>query len=354
MNGVEEDSKSFSNFTINSTSPLEIGALPGQSGEDFIGQVQDVAVYDQAIFQGEADTLDSDHPEYVRGDTTIQGNLIGLQANGSPLGNTGSGVVIGTAHARIGGAGAGEGNVIAANTGVGVSISADEALVEGNDIGTGPLGSESFLGNGDVGVLVVGGLYTQIGRAGAGNVISDNAGGGVEIANSALDNVVSGNRIGTDGSGLSPLPNQGFGVSVEMGSTGATIGGASTADGNVISANHGDGIDITGASNDVLVMNNDIGVGLDGTRGLANFDDGISIVGSSSAQIGGDSGNIIANNTGDGVSIAGLSTNHSLGNDAFSDGQAVTQSQFLAAEAGSGPPFDTLITSAGDEIDFCP
>src|SRR5206468_3027686 len=103
--------------------------------------------------------------------------------------------------------------------------------------------------------------------SGAGNLISGNLGDGIHITGSgATGNVVLGNFIGTDGTGMFALGNGGVGVFLGNGASSNTIGGATasapaviapgvgsllglTSDfaGNLISGNLGDGvyIDIT-------------------------------------------------------------------------------------------------------------
>ena len=56
--------------------------------------------------------------------SVVQGNFIGTDANGANLGNTGDGVTIDNAsNNTIGGTASGAGNMIAFNTGAGVTVS---------------------------------------------------------------------------------------------------------------------------------------------------------------------------------------------------------------------------------------
>ena len=70
-----------------------------------------------------------------------------------------------------------------------------------------------------------------------GNVISGNGNDGVQIYGSAIFNVVAGNKIGTDVTGTVALGNSSSGVEVDAGCSGNTIGGTTAGAGNVISAN---------------------------------------------------------------------------------------------------------------------
>ncbi len=81
--------------------------------------------------------------------------------------------------------------------------------------------------------------------AGARNVISGNTANGVEITGSgASGNVVLGNLIGTDVTGTAKLGNTENGVAVILSASRNTIGGAASGAGNVISGNSGGGIDL--------------------------------------------------------------------------------------------------------------
>ena len=114
----------------------------------------------------------------------------------------------------------------------------------------------------------------QIGGAvGAGNIISDNAGDGVEIdGTGATQNLVAANLIGTGPGGgyifgTGHPGNRGDGVDIED-APDNIIGGNSAAEGNMISFNAGAGVYITGASAlSNVVSNNIIGLTSDGTPG---------------------------------------------------------------------------------------
>ena len=156
----------------------------------------------------------------------------------------------------------------------------------------------------------------------SGNVISGNKFAGMNITN-ASNIQVSGNYIGVGADGLTALGNCGDGSD---GSTGAIAIGYSqsiTISGNVIAANHCNGIRAAGTGNpgsdpdNVVVTGNLIGVGADGVtpRGnggaVANADCGVKILANSDAVHNAVSGNVIANNQycgvlgfGDGISGA--------------------------------------------------
>ena len=89
--------------------------------------------------------------------------------------------------------------------------------------------------------------------AAARNLISANNTGVLITGSSASSNVVQGNYIGTDITGTAPLPNETDGVVINVNASGNLIGGSSTAAGNVIAFNPGDGVLVdTGIFNSIL------------------------------------------------------------------------------------------------------
>jgi titin len=181
----------------------------------------------------------------------VQGNRIGTDDTGAyALGNGSNGVAInGISGNTI------SGNTISANGGQGVLLEASGAsgnLVQGNLIGTDVTGllatdaNGNSLGNTGDGVDILSGASNNTigGAAGLANVISGNRADGVSIANTnSTGNVVQGNFIGTDVTGLLPLRNLGNGVHL-LGTSDNLIGGATTGTGNLISGNGGNGVEI--------------------------------------------------------------------------------------------------------------
>ena len=155
------------------------------------------------------------------------------------------------------------GNLLSGN-GNGIWIYGPESsgnVIQHNAIGT-DLALTQADGNG-VGVLVQDAPNNQIGIVGSGNLISGNRVAGVQLIGAdAAGNRVQRNLIGTDISGLAPLPNGINGVVIGSGATGNIIGGVSGSQ-NYISGNaqvgvliHGDsGPDTSGN----IVANNWIG-----------------------------------------------------------------------------------------------
>ncbi len=128
----------------------------------------------------------------------VQGNFIGTDVTGTvALGNLSDGVLInfGSINNTIGGTTSAARNVISGNGGNGVRSDYHPTTVQGNFIGTQMNGS-SPLGNGSNGVLInfVGGNTIGGTASGAGNTIAFNGGDGVFV-NSGPGNSVRGNSI---------------------------------------------------------------------------------------------------------------------------------------------------------------
>ncbi len=220
------------------------------------------------------------------GSNVVEGNEVGIDINGKPIAN-GNGVFVqsigvfiqNSAGNMIGGGSGGPSdsakNVISGNSQAGVQISGLYSTgneIQGNYIGT------DLKGNGRPGIAA---LTSQdpntlqtIGVSintpspsntfsGANNVISDNvisgnlvgvniAGQGSGTAGSGTvqgvpigQNLVVGNKIGTDWTGMAPDPNFEYGVYIDN-SSANSIGGTGNGQGNLISANGIDGIEIFG------------------------------------------------------------------------------------------------------------
>jgi parallel beta-helix repeat protein len=180
---------------------------------------------------------------------TVIGNFIGTDVTGRvAFGNRDDGVFIhGAQQNLVGGRTAGEGNVISGNGRWGVNLWGMGVMsntVIGNYIGTNAIGTAA-IGNTQHGVVIgdsaEGNLIGGIGT-GEGNLISGNEGDGVSVENSHR-NIVAGNYIGMDASGVSTLGNRGAGVSIHDGSQHNMVG-----PGNMIAYNADAGIPINGAT----------------------------------------------------------------------------------------------------------
>jgi CSLREA domain-containing protein len=223
---------------------------------------------------------------------TISNNHIGTDADASEdLGNSQSGVFVEGAPGVVvggngaGGAGAGasgEGNIISGNNEHGVEIIGDGASgarVLGNFIGVN-LNSSGFsdIGNSQDGVFVSSAPQVEVGGtvAGQGNTISDNGDNGVQLFGSTSNNEVLGNRIGTNRNGSSDFGNADDGVLIR--SSGNVVGGTATGARNVISGNDRYGVHLSGSgTTDNVVLGNRIGTDLNGTTDIGNTFSGVLI-----------------------------------------------------------------------------
>ena len=262
----------------------------------------------------------------------VAGNFIGINSTGTGAqGNGATGVLIhsGSGH-LVGGTVAAARNVISANIGHGVQVllgAAMNHLVQGNFIGTDATGTIG-LGNQGDGVEMLSGTQNIINctvggtTAGAGNVISANAGVGVQFITVGTSNLVQGNIIGADASGTNDLGNGSSGVAINEANN-CTVGGTVAGAGNVISGNGSNGVRINAATaTGNRVQGNRIGTRADGATQLQNSSDGVLILNSASNNtIGGAAGegNVIAFNQGAGVMVGSGIGNAIQSNSIFSN-----------------------------------
>jgi len=303
-------------------------------------------------------------------ENVITDNLIGTDVTGAvKLGNL-EGVVIlpGASGNKVGsaypGLGKAYGNVISGNTLTGVLVLGSTTtgnVIQANDIGTNLAGSPT-LGNGANGVLIVGGANGNIvGGANLpefsylpGNVISGNHQNGVEIAGSGTNNnVVSGNLIGTDPSGVNPLPNSLDGVLVTLDAAGNIIGGANALSlGNAVSANMMSGVVINQSATNNTVQGNTIGTNSIALPALGNGQDGVDLESSNNTL----TDNVISGNFATGVVVAGsdnLIQSNKIGTNSLGT-QAVPNDQdgvFMSVTIGpGGNTLGGTTTGAGNVI----
>jgi hypothetical protein len=248
----------------------------------------------------------------------IEGNFIGLNATGTGvLSNAFHGVAIsgGAQNNIVGTTTPGAGNVISGNTIDGVFITGantNNNVVQGNLVGLNANGSAGAP-NGGAGVDVANGPQSTI--VGPGNVVSGNAASGV-IVNAVNGTMVQGNYIGTNPGGTIAIPNSQAGVYIAFGAQNTAVGGTATAARNIISGNTGDGIDLNNVSN-TTVRGNYIGVDVTGAAAMPNGTGIALFSGSTSNTIGGTAPgarNIISGNIGDGLNLNGVSATTIQGN----------------------------------------
>jgi len=148
---------------------------------------------------------------------TIQGNVIGLDATATYAVPNGSGIFLSTTPlATIGGSGAGEGNLISGNNGIGI-IGTAPVSIQGNFIGTDTTGTKP-LPNGGGGIYLTSGTGTVIGgvNPGEGNYVAFNGSVGIGLLGSfppVTAVAIRGNHVyanaglGVSLSGFTPTPN---------------------------------------------------------------------------------------------------------------------------------------------------
>ncbi len=202
--------------------------------------------------------------------TTVIGTTIGLDKDGNPLSNTGNGILFNNAsHNHIGGSGFGETNVISGNGGNGITLTGSQTtdnLIQGNFIGTDPTGL----------------------------IDAGNQGNGIQIANGANYNTIGGLISGNP-------PD----------TTPDHFSGARPPAGNLVSGNQGNGVLINGASTQNSLFGNFIGTDATGIAPLGNALDGVSIVGSNSNILAGTIAtedpfiyyNVVGGNLGNGLRV---------------------------------------------------
>lgn len=277
------------------------------------------------------------------------------------LGNGGDGLRILSSSNIIGGTDPSFGNLISANAGNGVWVGngAKDNFLAANFIGTDVTGVVD-LGNAGDGIAVVqayrtvvAGTFVNLPPFVFKNVISGNEGNGIRVTD-ANDTVIHANFLGLGADNATPVGNTLSGLLVEGKSQGTIFGGiiplgnvaagnfrhgveivdqargtllyntfagnaafnaqvavGNALDGvnvtstggktrmitNVVSGNLDDGIEISGAARDVVVVQTNIGTNTPGLAQLANGDNGIEIGGTASAiAIGGFAPSIIPQN----------------------------------------------------------
>lgn len=239
---------------------------------------------------------------------SVVGNLIGVDPGGtSPRTNTGLGIRLELTHGNVIGSSSSPlfRNIISANTLGGISIAGGGGnTIENNFIGTDLAGTNS-LDNapGGIGVQIQNTSSNRIGTVGGGNLISANTTAGIYIFGaSSTVTYIDGNLIGTDVSGTNGLSGQGSGI--QLGDAGRTYIGTSNR--NVICANTDYGILVGSGSTNIVIAQNYIGVGTNGSTRVPN---GVGVL-LSGLRLTGIlvTNNVISGNASDGLSMNSLLT----------------------------------------------
>ncbi len=184
-------------------------------------------------------------------------------------------------------------------------------VIRGNNIGTNIAGTAA-LGNGVDGITISGSAGNVIGRtdlAFRSNVISGNSANGVRIMGSGSDNnVVAGNRIGTNAAGTAAVANGAAGVVISNGA-GNVVGSALAGD-TLVSGNLGDGVQFTGNSSGTTLTNTWVGLNASGTAAVGNGGTGVNLSSSTGNTVG--PGNVISGNEQNGVFLQAVSRNNTV------------------------------------------
>jgi titin len=205
----------------------------------------------------------------------VEGNYLGPSAQGTRANQiTDIGVGVYSPYNRIGGTTPAARNVIG-QTGYGIEMSAPFShsnVVQGNFIGTDATGTQ-IMETIPYGILMLGSDGNQIGGAepGAGNVISGSYDYGIWLT--GVGNVIQGNFIGTDVTGTKALPNA-TGLFLQQARTNL-VGGLSAGEGNLISGNLDLGVKCGADAEENLIAGNRIGTDVTGLLALGNSHDGV-------------------------------------------------------------------------------
>lgn len=246
---------------------------------------------------------------------TMRANIIGASLSGTQALANGYGIINNTGLNTgwvVGGPSASDRNYILGNSNTGVY-----AATAGRDT-VGITVHNNYFGLAPDGITVLGSGANHIGIQGMGaSSIKDNVivgagktttGYGISITGSGTP-LIAGNLVGITPAGVA-AGNRTGGINIAS-TTGAVIGGQTTAERNVISGNNTlattPGVTVGASNTNVKIEGNYIGVGLDGVAKLANGN-GINITGAGSTNVavGGALAmqrNIISGNTTNGINI---------------------------------------------------
>jgi CSLREA domain-containing protein len=276
----------------------------------FVGGLEDVLVEDNVI---SANTSDGVRLSTIRVDTfaptLLRDNTIGLAADGTTdLGNGGYGVYVLSRALPVYVGEPGAGNVISGNGDHGVFVEANTLppagaphRIQGNTIGLNAAGTAARPNGGDGVAIQDENVLVGGATAGAGNVVSGNAGVGIRVeaytsgSTYVIDGtVVEGNTVGLNASGTAAVANGLSGLAL------LETAGTTVLD-NVLSGNADAGLYLEGTTGDVVERNL---IGTDRTQALAlgNGLNGVYCFSATDSRIGENGvGNVVANNTGDGL-----------------------------------------------------
>lgn len=151
------------------------------------------------------------------------------------------------------------------------------AVIERVFSGVEPDGSTRATNGWDGISLAAGATECRIGTPGAGNLVSGNKGSGIGVFDAATsNNRIQANRVGTTANGLAALPNEGNGISSANHATDNWIGGDAPGEGNLLSGNGSEGVEVW-KTHRTQIVGNWVGMDATGKAKLANGAWGIAI-----------------------------------------------------------------------------
>ncbi|MFN3404899.1 MAG: hypothetical protein ACK40G_12440 [Cytophagaceae bacterium] len=211
---------------------------------------------------------------------TIQGNYIGTNAAGTGfIRNYDTGLSLTNSSGNtIGGATAGERNVISGNGTAGGRFgiyfsNVDASIIRGNFIGVDVTGNVA-LANVQTGFFAING---SDGNTIRDNIISGNGAMGIDFYNSSNNNFY-GNYVGLGFNGTTNLGNNGQGIRIGgASSTNNRIGGTGAGERNFVAGNRDNAIMLDQGSNGNFVTNNYVGTDITGLTRVSNRNIGIFV-----------------------------------------------------------------------------
>lgn len=199
--------------------------------------------------------------------------------------------------------------------GISIINSSSENTITSNVIGINPE-NEQPAGNGGAGINVENSSWNTFAHNTISSNGGIFASSGVQILNNSHFNHVRGNFIGTNMYGSFALGNNRSGILVSGHCTNNKIGGELIEDRNIISGNM-QGILLDNGSTRTVIQNNYLGTDSQGLIALGNIN-GIHLRGESHDNIIGGSesseGNLISGNTNNGIQIFNAYNNQIIGN----------------------------------------
>lgn len=245
-------------------------------------------------------------------------NNLGLGTDGTDLASNGTNglyVKTGASNLHVGGNADTDRNLISGNTRDGIRLEGvANAIISGNYIGTDATGGSARSNNREgasyagISVNLASSALTIRNNLISGNDIITGTGPIYNVSSGIwLDGVatatITGNLIGTDAAGSTALRNTGYGIYTKS-ATDIMIGGTTSAERNVISANFKDAINTRFGTNRITILGNYLGTDIAGTVNLGNTDNGIFLADTQNAAIGNSTAagrNIIAGNKISGI-----------------------------------------------------